>query len=102
MIGATQFRKNAIPKEAGRDEWTKTPNSNGKLTTKEKKEQDRQKVLNVAEWERNQIQMDKMKNLKRFEKIIFLAVTLENGIFSYKDASYTIFLEIKNHYLKVI
>jgi len=65
IIGATQFRKNAIPKEAGRDEWTKTPNSNGKLTTKEKKEQDRQKVLNVAEWERNQIQMDKMKNLKR-------------------------------------
>ena len=91
IIGATQFRKNAIPKEAGRDEWTKTPNSNGKLTTKEKKEQDRQKVLNVAEWERNQIQMDKMKNLKRFEKNIFLAVTLENQIFSYKDASYTFF-----------
>ena len=74
IIGATQFRKNAIPKEAGRDEWTKTPNSNGKLTTKEKKEQDRQKVLNVAEWERNQIQMDKMKHLKRYVFVDFLGL----------------------------
>lgn len=65
VTAATQFRKNGIlGKDEGRDEWTKTPNSGGKLTTKEKRDQEKSKIQNLAEWERNHIQMEKMKKLK--------------------------------------
>ena len=64
----TTFRKHASAAvECGRSEWTKTPNSGGgsKISAAEKKAEDRQKVLNLAEWERNQKQAQKMAGLKK-------------------------------------
>ena len=61
----TQFRKTARD-DSGRDEWTKTPNGN-QASAKQKKIEDKQKVLNLAEWERDQKQREKMKTLKRYD-----------------------------------
>jgi len=64
----TTFRKHgSAAVECGRSEWTKTPNASGKSTTSlaERKKEDKQKVMNLAEWERNQKQMAKMKSLQK-------------------------------------
>merc|ERR1712147_49348 len=67
----TTFRKHgSAAVECGRSEWTKTPNADGtkKTSLVEKKKEDKQKVLNLAEWERNQKQMQKMQSLKKSQE----------------------------------
>merc|ERR1711935_141471 len=64
----TTFRKHASAAvECGRSEWTKTPNADGtaQMSAVEKRKEEKQKVLNLAEWERNDKQMQKMQSLKR-------------------------------------
>ena len=65
IVGATTFRKNAVAAaDAGRSEWTRTPNT-GKISKKEQKMEENRKIQYMAEYEKNRKQAEILNKEKR-------------------------------------
>ena len=53
-----------VAAEAGRSEWTRTPNT-GKVSKKEQKNEDNRKIQYMAEYEKNMKQAEILQKQKR-------------------------------------
>jgi len=76
IVGATTFRKNAVAAaDAGRSEWTRTPNT-GKISKKEQKMEENRKIQYMAEYEKNRKQAE-ILNKEKKEVGVFDGVSSE-------------------------
>lgn len=66
IVGATTFRKNGVvAAEAGRSEWTKTPNQGQNLNSRERKIEDQKRIDYMADHAKNQRQEKILAKQKR-------------------------------------